>query len=315
MGGLKVVVVGDVCLDEYLVGSPERLSREAPVPVLQMARRFTLPGGAANPALNVAALGGQAAQVGVVGDDAPGVALRSALLESGIDASGVIVDSGRPTTVKIRVIAEGGPAPQHAARIDHQSRQEVGEGVEGALVRALDGAAEVADAILISDYKSGVVTETIRDRARAAAARRGVWLTADSQGDIERYRGFGLVRATRRDVEASLGRRIEDEADYERTTTQLRRELGARVVIVSRGREGMSVADDDGYAVVRPANVSEVYDVAGAGDTVIAVLTLALAASASVSEAVAIANLAAGIVVRRLGVAAPTADEILAELD
>jgi rfaE bifunctional protein kinase chain/domain len=315
MAGRRVVVVGDVCLDEYLIGAAERISREAPVPVLHLARRFARAGGAANPALNVAALGGVARQVGVVGQDAPGETLRSALEESGIDAGGVVVDRERPTTVKIRVIAEGGPAPQHAARIDHQSRLPVNGAVESALLRALAVACEGADAILVSDYKSGVVTDAVRTAVRREASARGVWLTVDSQGDLERYAGFDLVRATQRDVEASLGRIIPDEAGLAATAAELRSTLGARAVIISRGPAGMSVADESGYTVVRPANVSEVYDVAGAGDTVIAVLTMALASGADLAAAVALANLAAGVVVRRLGVAAPTAEEILAELD
>jgi rfaE bifunctional protein kinase chain/domain len=222
------------------------------------------------------------------------------------------VDAGRPTTVKTRIVAEGGPAPQQVARIDRQDRQPLGGEVERRLVAALERAAAGASAILVSDYKSGVVTEAVRDAARAAAVQHGIWLTVDSQGDLDRYTGFHLVRAARRDVEAGLGQTLVSESDFRAAAERLRADLGARVVVISRGPEGMSVADEEGYAAVPPANVSEVYDVAGAGDTVIAYLTLALSVGASARAAVALANRAAGLVVRRLGVAAPTVEELLA---
>jgi rfaE bifunctional protein kinase chain/domain len=291
MAGLTIAVLGDICLDEYLVGRAERLSREAPVPVLLLTRRFRLPGGAANPARNIAALGALPRQVGLVGDPA------------------------RQTTCKTRVLVEGAPAPQHVARIDDQSRTEVSGQVEAELLLALEAAASGASAILVSDYKSGVVSASARAAALRLARAEGVWLTVDSQGDLERFAGFDLVRAARPDVEASLGRPLAGEDDFRRAAVDLREQLGARAVIISRGHEGMSVAGEAGFATVAPANVSEVFDVAGAGDTVIAVLTLALSAGAPLAAAVELANAAAGIVVRRLGVAAPGPTEILAELD
>lgn len=313
--GLRVVVVGDVFLDEYWVGRPERLSREGPVPVLAFQRRFCLPGGAANPARNMAALGAKARQVGVVGADAAAEELRRALAEAGIDAAGLVTDPSRPTTVKTRIVAEGLTAPQQVARIDRQVRADLDDAVAARLVAALAAGAAGADAILVSHYRSGVATPAVRDAARAVAADRGIWLTVDAQGDLDRFAGFHVVRVGRLDAANSLGRHLESEDDFAAAGRELRARLGARVVILGRGPRGMSVVDEDGHWVVRPANVSEVYDVAGAGDTVIAVVTLALAAGAGTHDAVWLANTAAGIAVRRLGVAAPTAAEILAEID
>jgi bifunctional ADP-heptose synthase (sugar kinase/adenylyltransferase) len=139
-------------------------------------------------------------------------------------------------------------------------------------------------------------------------------VTVDAQGDLEQFHGYRLVRVGRQDAATSLGQRLEEEADYRQATEDLRRRLGAEAVLLGRGADGASLADPDGYTVLRPANVSEVFDVSGAGDTVIAVATLALAAGANMRDAVMLANLAAGIVVRRLGVIAPTAEELLAEV-
>jgi rfaE bifunctional protein kinase chain/domain len=307
-----VAVVGDLFLDEYWIGRAERLSREGPIPVLALERRFCLPGGAANPARNITGLGARARQVGVVGEDAAAAELHDQLASAGIETSGDVTAARRPTTVKTRIVADGGASPQQVARVDKQERGPVEPAVEEALVQAVEAAARGADAILVSDYKSGVVTAAVRDAARAAARQQGVWLTVDSQGDLDRFAGFDLVRAALRDAEASLGRRLDTEDAIERAARSLLRDLGARVVVISRGAAGMSVAHGDAYAVVAPANVSEVFDVAGAGDTVIAVLTLALASGAEVEAAVTLANRAAGIVVRRLGVVAPSPAELAA---
>ncbi len=310
---LQVVVVGDVFLDEYLVGQAERLSREGPVPVLAFRRRFVLPGGGANPARNLAALGARVVQVAVVGDDAAGAELRAALAGAGIDVAGLVVDRDRDTIVKTRVVAEGLAAPQQVARIDRQERRPVAGPVEAALLAALRQAADGAAAVLVSHYRSGVVTPALGGGARAAAAG-GTWLTVDAQGDLERFHGYDLVRVGRQDAAESLGRRLEEEADYRLAAETLRAELGAQAVILGRGSAGTSLADASGYHVLPPANVSEVFDVSGAGDTVIAMTTLALAAGVPMRQAVGLANVAAGIVVRRLGVAAPTPGEILAEI-
>lgn len=311
--GRRVVVLGDVFLDEYLVGEAERLSREGPVPVLAFRRRFVRPGGAANPARNLAALGGQVSQVGVVGADPGADELRAALAATGIDAGGQVVDAERPTTVKTRVVAEGLAAPQQVARIDRQERRPVAGTVAANLQAAFRRAATGADAVLVSHYRSGVLSAPLAAAVRAETAPDAI-LSVDAQGDLDWFQRFDLVRVGRQDAAASFGRHLESEPDYETAATSLRERLGAGVVLLGRGAAGTSLADQHGYVVLPPANVSEVFDVAGAGDTVIAVATLALAAGAAVREAVALANIAAGIVVRRLGVVAPSRDAILAEV-
>jgi len=318
LAGLRVIVVGDVFLDRYLVGRAERLSREGPVPVLGFRRSFTRPGGAANPARNIAALGAAADQIGVVGDDDAGRELVALLAQGGIGTDGVVVDPDRPTTVKTRIVAEGLAVPQQVARIDVQERSEVVGDAASSVVAAVARKAATADALLVSHYRSGVSSARVCDAVRSArvdADGRRVLLTADAQGDLDRFRGFDLVRVGRQDASAVLGAPLGDDDEVADLLPRMREALDAGVLVLGRGSQGMSLADEHGYAALRPANVSEVFDVTGAGDTVIAVMTLALAAGADARTAAALANLAAGAVVRRLGVAAPTAVEVLAEID
>lgn len=306
-----ILVIGDLFLDEYIVGRAERLSREAPIPVLAFGRRFCVPGGGANPAHNIAALGGQAHVVGVIGDDEEGRQLTRALEQVGIATDGIVVDPGRPTTLKTRILAEGTRLfPQQVARIDRQERRPVDGEVQQQLVEHLSHLTATVDAVLVSDYKSGVITPAIVQAARTGAHRHGKLLTVDSQGDLYNFVGFDVVRAHRRDAEASLGRSLVGEPDFENAGRQLRDELGADIIVISRGGEGMSLTTASGYHHIPATNRTDVFDVTGAGDTVIAVLTLALVAGAAPVDAACLASYAAGLVVRKLGNATPSPEEL-----
>ncbi|NOZ28360.1 MAG: ribokinase [Chloroflexi bacterium] len=303
LAGHRVVVIGDLILDEYLVGRATRLSREAPVPVLEYMRSFTVLGGAANPAHNVAALGGQAAVVGLVGDDADARRLMDQMTAAGLDTSGVVVSPGRCTTVKTRIVAEGSLIfAQHLARIDRVRREPVtGEALEQLQTHIRRLAAE-ADALLISDYRSGVVVPALVETARDAAREHGLLLAVDSQGRLDAFPGFDLVKCNRAEAEAQWGRPLAGDRDLERAATELRSRLRAGALVITRGPEGMTIAAHDRPVLHLPAaNRSEVFDVTGAGDTVIAVMTLALAAGLETPVAARLANAAAGLVVRRLG--------------
>ena len=311
LAGHTVVVLGDVFLDEYLVGRPTRLSREAPVPVLELARRAYLPGGAANPARNVAALGGHARQVGLIGDDPAAERLRALLRAAHIDDESLVIDAARATTTKTRVVAEGTLRfPQQVARIDHVDRRAVDDATQSRLMKALEHAVPGAQALLVSDYKAGVVSDGLIAASRDLAAAHDLFLAVDSQGDLAKFRGFHLVRANQRDTEATLGRALTSEDDFRRAGEELLRDLGAQAVLIGRGGEGMSLCEPGAYHHIPAANRTEVYDVTGAGDTVAAVVTLAVAAGASFLEAAQLANYAAGLVVRKLGNAVPTPDEL-----
>ena len=310
--GRRIVVVGDVFLDEYVVGRATRLSREAPIPVLEFERRFYLPGGAANPSNNVVALGGVARQVGVVGDDEAGQQLLQKLQEARIDVTGVVTDPSRPTTTKTRIVAKGSLRfPQQLARIDHLDRRPVEEDVEGALIAHLEALVPQADAVLISDYRTGVVSEAVVAAVLDVARRHDRLATVDSQGNLQKFHAFDLVKCNRAEAQAVTGRTLFTEDDFQRAGETLLKELGAQAVVITRGPEGMSlIGTTQEYTHLPAANRSEVFDVTGAGDTVIAVLTLALAAGIDLLAAALLANYAAGLVVRKLGNATATPEEL-----
>lgn len=314
----SLAVVGDVFLDEYITGRAERLSREAPVPVLEFRARRYVPGGGANPAMNAAALGAKVCQIGVVGDDAEAASLRTLLAGAGVDVSGLITDPSRPTITKTRIVAEGELRfPQQLARVDRGSREPLAEAMLAWVigeVRRLAAEKRLA-AILCSDYRSGLMTRAVADAAREAAAERRLLLTADTQGELDKYHHFDLVKCNRGEAESFLGRRLVSEDEVAQALAELNEHLGIGCVLVTRGAHGISVGvRGEGCAHIPAANVSEVYDVTGAGDTVIAVATLALMAGAGPVDAARLANAAAGIVVRRWGNAVVTREELREEV-
>ncbi|MGB3906537.1 MAG: bifunctional ADP-heptose synthase [Anaerolineae bacterium] len=309
---LNILVLGDLFLDQYIVGRATRLSREAPVPVLEFDRRFHLPGGAANPAHNISALGSTAHQLGVIGDDDAGRSLVNLLHRAGIVTDGVVTDPARPTTTKTRVVAEGTLVfPQQLARIDQAERRPFDANVTAELVAHLRELAPSVDALLFSDYKTGVVNEETIATALRVARDHGKLITADSQGDLYKFKGFDLVKCNRPEAESQLGRELQADADFERAGEGLLADLGSSAIVVTRGDEGMSlISREEGTLHVPAANRTEVFDVTGAGDTVIAVMTLALAAGLTVTDGGHLANYAAGLVVRKLGNATPSQEEL-----
>ena len=310
--GKRVLVVGDLFLDEYLVGRPARISREAPVLILEYEKRFALPGGGTNPARNVASLGAEALMAGIVGEDEAGIELRGLLEGAGVRTEGVVVDVGRPTITKTRILAHGNHLiRQQVVRLDRLSRKPAAPQTIQKLVEFLDRAVPTVDAVLLSDYKSGVVTPEVIDVCRRLASRHRKLLTVDSQGDLHRFSGFGLVKANQGEVEATLGELLDCEEAFARACRRLLDELGAGVVLITRGADGMSVMESGGrHTHIPVANRSEVFDVTGAGDTAVAVATLALAAGARPVIAAHLANYAAGLVVRKIGNATTTIEEM-----
>jgi len=312
LAGKRILVIGDVFLDEYISGQATRLSREAPIPVLEFAGRRYVPGGAANPSNNIVALGGIAYQVGVIGDDEAGKTLLAKLGEAGIDTAAVVTDPCRPTTTKTRIVAQGSLRfPQQLARIDHLDRRPVAGEVEKAIVAHLEALVPQVDAVLISDYRTGVASEAVVTATLRSAHQHGKLATVDSQGNLRKFSGFDLVKCNQRQAEAVLGRTLSSEDDLQEAQEQLLAELEVQATLITRGPEGISLLGrDQPYAHIPAANVSEVFDVTGAGDTVIAVATLALAAGLDLLSAAHLANYAAGLVVRKLGNATATPEEL-----
>lgn len=311
----KILVVGDLYLDEYIVGAPSRISREAPIVVLEFVEQRQLPGGATSPACTIHALGGNAFQLGLVGDDRAGRDLTDLLVSRGVDVSGLVIDSTRPTITKTRILAEAPHIiPQQVARIDHVKRDPISEYVQEQLIKCLQKIIREVDAVLFSDYKCGVVNVGVIAAALEAAQTSDKLVTVDSQGDLSKFKGCTLIKCNQSEAENYFRRDLRSEQDFEQALRELKTSLAAKAVIITRGNDGMSLLDyaDDYYHV--PGYPQEVFDVTGAGDSVIAVLTLALTVGASVLEAAELANFAALTVIRKLGNATVDLGEFLQEV-
>jgi len=295
-----VLVVGDVMLDRYWFGDVSRISPEAPVPVVRVTRSDERLGGAANVALNLAVLGAHAWLIGVVGDDEPGRRIETLARDSGIDCR-LARDPLLPTTIKLRVIGR----QQQLLRIDFE--QAPGE---PALARKLDTMRELlprARVVVLSDYGKGSLAQIETMVSEASAA--GKVVIADPKGDdYGRYRGVTMLTPNRAELREVVGS-WRDEADLAARAQRLRRELAIRYLLLTRSEEGMTLFCDEGEFHV-PAQAREVYDVSGAGDTVVAVVAAMFAAGRSAREAMELANRAGGIVVGKLGTATVTPDEL-----
>ncbi len=314
--GVSVLVVGDLILDKYTIGKPVRISREAPIAVLEFQRDYVVPGGGTSPACTVASLGGHAYLAGVVGADHAGRELVDELHKYGVDTCGLVPDPQRPTTEKKRIVAQVTPSMlQQVARIDHVDRRPVSGQIEDDLLEAIEARLPMCDAVLLSNYKSGTLTQRIVQRVREMASSEGKVLAVDSQGDLAMFHGFGIVKVNQLEAEETLRRPLSSEASFEEGLAELLDSLDAQAMIVTRSAEGMSVMKRGGeYSHIPVTNSSEVFDVTGAGDTVIAVATLAVASGADLFDAARLANYAAGVVVRKWGNAVLKPDELRAAL-
>jgi D-glycero-beta-D-manno-heptose-7-phosphate kinase len=312
--GVSVLVVGDLILDKYTIGKPTRISREAPIAVLEYAREYVLPGGGTSPACTVAALGGRAYLAGVVGSDDSARELLSALATHRVNTEAVVADPSRPTITKKRIVAQVTPSMlQQVARIDHLDRSPVGGEVEQQLVASIEACMPECDAVLLSNYKSGTLTPAVVGRTRELASQLGKVVTVDSQGDLGLFHGFGVVKCNQPEAEDALRRPLREEGDFKSGMTDLIESLDAQAFIITRSAEGMSVMTHAGdYCHIPVTNTSEVFDVTGAGDTVIAVVTLGLAAGADLFDAARLANYGGGVVVRKWGNAVLRLDELRA---
>ena len=309
--GRRVLVIGDVILDRYLWGSATRVSPEAPVLVVDIDREETRLGGAANVAHNVRALGAHPVLIGAVGEDPAGGELERLLEARGVDPSGLVHVDGRRTTLKTRIIAHH----QQVLRADEETREPPTEGSQRALWERIERELASADAVLISDYGKGVASPDLLDRLLPALERRGIPSAVDPREEhFFRYRGVSVITPNAAEAAEAWGRRFRSEKDLIEAGFGLREKLGARSVLITRGPDGMSLFTAEGHTHF-PTRARKVYDVTGAGDTVVATIAAALAARASLPEACVLANHAAGLVVAQLGTAAATAAELTASLE
>ncbi len=307
LSGKVVIVLGDLMLDRYWWGSVSRLSPEAPVPVVHKQRSSVVPGGAANVAANVASLGGQPLLVGVVGADEAGRELRTELARRGIGDEHVITDARRPTTVKTRVVAHS----QHVVRVDEEDRSPVPSEVATQLADRVASLLSATAAVVISDYAKGVLGPDLLRRVIREARERDRWVVVDPKGnDYARYRGASLICPNRGEAFAAAG--VDADApDAVRLAGARLLDAGvADAVLVTLGEAGMMLFEPGRPASAIAALARAVYDVTGAGDTVIAALTLALAAGAPLGTAIRLANVAAGLAVEQVGTAAVTSAQL-----
>src|SRR5246500_2124964 len=330
--GRRIGVFGDLMLDRYLWGTATRLSPEAAVPVVDFVEQSECLGGAGNVAENLATLGARVAAFGVIGKDEPGAALRRCLRHAGIADQGVIADKSRVTTVKTRVIARH----QQIVRIDRERREPVAASVEEKLFRRLLAALKTLNALVLSDYDKGLITDAFADRVLSACHQLRVPVfVGPKRSKLYAYRGARAIVCNSQEAGLFVTRSLGDDKSVEEAGRSLLAHFGSGAVLITRGGKGMSLIEEGSpralhipatgfevtYARVgqpgvdRGATGRQVFDVTGAGDTVLSVLALAAAAGASISDAARLANAAAGVAVSKLGTASVSPAELQHALD
>lgn len=304
--GRRVLVVGDLMLDRYLVGRATRISQEAPVMVIRQDTARDVPGGAANVAANLVALGATVSVLGVVGNDEPGRTLSAAMESSGIGASGIVMDPSRPTTTKTRILANHN---QQVMRIDHEATSEVDESTQRLLVTAVGKELPKCDVVLLSDYRKGAVSPGVIQETISATVQQGKPVVANAKpSSLRYYAGASLVSLNRFEAaEAARLPALPDE-DALAVAKQLQKDSQVDRILITLGGSGMVAAAQESFSV--PAVRVDVYDEAGAGDTVIATIALGIGAGAFSRELLSLATQTAAAVVRKVGVATPTPEDL-----
>jgi D-beta-D-heptose 7-phosphate kinase/D-beta-D-heptose 1-phosphate adenosyltransferase len=304
---VKVLVVGDVMLDRYITGSVDRISPEAPVPVVRVEEEASAVGGAGNVAANVATLGAASRVVGCAGRDEAGEILRDTLASMGVHTDGLVLTDERPTTVKTRILARH----QQVVRVDREVESDASEGLARALADTVASFAAESDVLVMEDYNKGVLVPLVIREALAAARRQGLPSVVDpKRRNFFQYGGATVFKPNAKELADALGDFIH--ADDPGWMEDTRRELERDHLLLTLGEHGMALQTGDGRHVRVPTVARDVYDVSGAGDTVTAVMAVAVAAGASASEAAMLANHAAAIEVGKVGVATVTPAELLA---
>ncbi len=316
----RILVVGDVMVDQFLWGKVTRISPEAPVPVVDYERESCMPGGAANVAHNLAALGAVTELFGITGKDEAASNLKSLLAAQHVEARGLVTDPGRPTSIKMRIVAH----QQQVVRVDRESRADCDAATTRRLLAALEPAILGADAVIVGDYGKGVVTQQLLEEVKKFCRARGVWLSLDPKPvhalDLS---GLSLLTPNRKEAFELAGKPdgtrgglqpLKDPALLG-VAEKLLNELQPAMLLITLGDQGMLLCLRDQKSLHIPTVAQEVFDVSGAGDTVIASLTLAIAAGASPVEAAMFSNHAAGVVVGKVGTAIVTPDELRASFN
>lgn len=307
-----VLVVGDVMLDEYVWGEAGRISPEAPVPIVEVQQESLRLGGAANVARNIASLGGKVELLALVGEDDHAAALRGMLADEGIGADGLVADPDRPTTRKTRIVA----SRQQVVRVDRESREPMADVLRGRFVERVREAMEGADGLVVSDYGKGVVDLPLMERIAELANARGLFVAVDpKESHFYQYRNVSVVTPNVHEASGAARIRIRDLESLEQAGRKLLSEIAAEAILITRGPDGMSLFRPNLPTTHIPVMAREVYDVTGAGDTVVAAFTLARASGADWVQSAVISNAAAAVVVGEIGTAAITPEELSLALE
>ncbi len=311
-GGHKILVLGDVMLDEYLWGNVSRISPEAPVPVVEIVKESIKLGGAANVALNVKSLGDEPILVGVIGDDRSGERMMSALREVQIKSEGIFIDNPRMTTIKTRVIAHN----QQVVRADRENTDEISEKLTGDIISFVKKKISDIHAIIISDYGKGVITHGLLSELIELCKQNDVFLAVDpKETHFMNYKRVSLITPNHHEAGFVYGKRIKDENMLEEVGWGLLEKLKVEALLITRGEKGMSLFEANRTLTHFPTRAREVYDVTGAGDTVISAFTCAVVAKANYKEAALISNHAAGLVVGEVGTIQINKEELMEKLE
>ncbi|MDD5271048.1 MAG: D-glycero-beta-D-manno-heptose-7-phosphate kinase [Candidatus Omnitrophica bacterium] len=309
--GAKVLVIGDLILDEFIWGDSSRISPEAPVPVVLVGRESMMPGGAANVASNISSIGAKAYLAGVIGRDAHGRELETILKQRNVDLEGVISDPGRPTTLKTRVVARH----QQVVRIDRESAKPLAESQNRELVSFIKSKIKEVDGVIMEDYGKGVITPGLLKEIVPLARKYRKIITVDPKEEhISYYKGVTAITPNRKEAEAMGGIKAKDDPSLNKLGKSLLERLKLQAALITLGENGMRVFERGGKITQIPTIAQEVFDVSGAGDTVIATFTTALCAGAKMIEAAHISNFAGGIVVGKVGVASTSQAELKARI-
>ena len=314
IGESKILVVGDLALDEMVYGDTERISREAPVLILQHTHTKFILGGASNAAHNVATINdGKVSVIGIVGDDYQANDLKNAFKEANIDCSSLIVDKCRKTITKTRISGSCSHSiTQQIVRIDRQTNAPISKETEAKMITEIEKLVPLHDAVILSDYHIGTLTDNVIKAVVDTAKKFDKKVIVDAQKDLGRYKGITSMTPNLPDTQKYVGLYLRNKEDFLKAGNQLLEETGADAILITCGADGMVVVEPDNkYTHIPVFNKAEVFDVTGAGDTVTAVYTLALACGAEPVYAAIIGNIAAGIVVKQFGCATTSIDEIL----
>ncbi|MCK5235542.1 MAG: D-glycero-beta-D-manno-heptose-7-phosphate kinase [Deltaproteobacteria bacterium] len=301
----KVLVIGDMIVDHFIWGSVRRISPEAPVPVVDVTEETIMLGGAGNVGANIRSLDGRCSVVSVAGRDEDGEKLNELLSDIGIKSDGIVTDKDRPTTIKTRIVAHH----QQVVRFDREMRSDPKNGIIKKIEENIKKAARSADVIVISDYAKGLISSSLVEFIVKEAKKKPVFVDPRVEGE-GLYKGATLITPNSSEASLSSGVDIKDEKSLKEAARELRKRYDLSAVLITRGEHGMSLFEDKRVTNI-PTVAREVFDVSGAGDTVIGVMALSVAAGASMREAAVLANFAGGIVVGKLGTATVTPVELI----